>query len=118
MGGPCIGRLEINGNLFDGEYLADGEKLSRDKTRIVFSKHLGFEKTGQFGLQIKRDFRILIYDEPSDSFYQSKSSYEALSIENMVADKITFHVAFHTEMNTDRRDLDFNAQNFDIIDTK
>jgi hypothetical protein len=115
MSGPYIGNLEFRGKMIDGQFLADGEKLSEDKKRIVFSKYLGFKKKGILRQNTIREFRILIYDEPTDSFYQSRTKYEALAIESMIGNKIMFHLAFHTEIKSYQRELDFNDQNFEKI---
>lgn len=112
MGGPYIGKLEFHGEMIEGEFLADNEKLSNDKSRLVFSKYNGTKKTGFFGLKSIRDFKILIYDELTNSWYESKQSFEALAIENMVENIITFHIAFHTEFAKFRRQVGFNLQNF------
>ena len=118
MGGPFIGKLEFQDKLMECEYLADGEKLSADKNRIVFSKYIGSKKQGIFGLKTKREFQILVYEERTNSFFQSKDTYEALAIEKIVNDKITFHIAFHTEMESFKREINFNEQNFNKLDSK
>ena len=116
MGGPYIGELKFQGKKINGEFLADGEKLSQDKSKLVFSQYLGFEHKGILGLRVVREFRILVYDEETNSFYQSKTQYEALSIEKMTGQAITFHLAFHTDIDIYRRTLDFNENNFNPIE--
>ena len=48
MGGPYIGELDFNGCQIEGRFLADVEKLSKDKSKIVFSQFLGTKKKGFF----------------------------------------------------------------------
>lgn len=116
MGGPYIGELEFKGDLINGQFLADGEKLSNDKTKLIFSRYIGSKNKGFLGLRKVREFRILVYDEPTNLFYQSKSDYEALAIEKMVENKIYFHVAFHTETKSYSRTIKFNDEDFTKID--
>ena len=115
MGGPYIGKLEFQGKIIDGKYLADNEKLSKDKSKIIFSKYIGTKKAGILGLRFIKEFKILIYDDLTHFWYQSRNSFEALAIENMVESTITFHIAFHTETTKFRRQVEFNLQNFDIV---
>ncbi|UGS24494.1 hypothetical protein [Flavobacterium channae] len=112
MGGPYIGELEFKGKLLDGKFLADNKKLSLDKSRVVFSKYVGSKKTGLFGFKSKREFKILIYDEPTNSFYQSKESFEALAIKSILNEDIVYHIAFHLEIKEFERHIKFNDQNF------
>jgi hypothetical protein len=112
MGGPYIGNLEFQGKPINGEFLADGEKLSQDKSKFVFSQYLGFKKAGFLGIKTIQEFRIIIYDEKTTSFYQSQAQYEALAIENMIGDIITFHNAFHTDMERYKRTIRFTDENF------
>jgi len=114
MGGPYIGKLEFRSVFLESEYLADGEKLSEDRSKIVFSKYLGFSKKGIFR-KVKRDFRILVYEELTDAFFQSRNSFEALAIERMINNQITFHVAFHTKIKRFERVIEFNERNFERI---
>lgn len=116
MGGPYIGELEFHGKLVEGKFLADGEKLSQDKSKLVFSQHLGFYNKGFLGLKTIREFRILVYDENTNSFFRSKTQYEALAIEKMKDDIITFHIAFHTEIDSYKRTIVFNEMNFNKVE--
>jgi len=38
MGGPYLGELEFKGQLVHGTFLADGECLSKDRSKMVFSQ--------------------------------------------------------------------------------
>lgn len=116
MGGPYIGDLEFQGKSINGKFLADGEKLSKDKSKLIFSQYLGLKRVGFFGNKTIREFRILIYDQETNSFYQSKEQYEALVIENMIGDIITFHIAFHTEMERHKRTIRFTDENFHRVE--
>lgn len=116
MGGPYLGELEFKGKLISGKFLADSETLSEDKSKIVFSRFLTQYSTGFLGLNTKRDFRILLYDTAEDKFFQSKESFEYLAIEKMESNLITFHKAFHTEIEKFRDSIKFDKTNFDEIE--
>lgn len=115
FGGPFIGKLEFQDAFLDGEYLVDGEKRSDDGGKVVFCKYIGLSKRGIFGLRTKRDFRMLVYDQSSDSFFQSKTGYEALSIDKMIGNKILFHVAFHTGTKHLERAILFDKEHFEEV---
>jgi hypothetical protein len=116
MGGPYIGQLEFNGKMISKKFLADSETVSSDKTKIIFSRFVNQEKSGFLGLRIRRDFRIFIYDEPTNCYYQSKDSFDCLAIEKMEGDIIIFHKAFHTSIDKFRDSIEFNDKNFDKIE--
>lgn len=116
MGGPYIGELEFKGKLISGKFLADSETLNKDKNMIVFSRFLTQDSAGFLGLKTKRDFRIFLYDVVKDKFFQSKKSFECLAIEKMENNLITFHKAFHTEIEKFRDSIEFNETNFDEIE--
>lgn len=116
MGGPYIGELEFKGKMISGKFLADSETLNTDKNMIVFSRFLAQNSTRFLGLKTKRDFRILLYDVVRDKFFQSKKSFECLAIEKMENNLITYHKAFHTEIEKFRDSIEFNEINFDEIE--
>ncbi len=116
MGGPYLGELEFKGKLITGKFLADSEIFSGDKERIVFSRYLGQYTTGFLGLRTKYDFRIFVYDIKENRFYQSKNSYDCLSIEKMTGNFITFYHAFHTTYSDYRDTIEFSFENFERIE--
>lgn len=116
MGGPYLAELEFKGKLISGKFLADSETLNEDKSKIVFSRFLTQYSAGFLGLKTKRDFRIFIYDTNDDKFFQSKESFECLAIEKMESNRITFHKAFHTEIEKFRDSIEFNTTNFNEIE--
>ena len=112
MSGPYIGKLIFLDQLLHNEFVADAEKISEERDKIVFAQYLGQGKNGFLNLFWKRIFKILVYNEKTKSFFQSKTNYEALCIEKMEKDVITFHKAFHTEMNEFRNNIQFNRKDF------
>ena len=116
MAGPYMGTLNFKGQFLNGRFLADGERLSQDKRKLIFSRFVGVRKSGLFGLGSQRMFHILIYDEIEDEFYQSVKSYECLAIERMEDKVITFHEAFHTSTDEFKQTIEFNENNFKKIE--
>lgn len=115
MGGPHLGVLEFKGQLLNGIYLADGERLSQDRSKLIFSRLVGEKKTGMFNSTRNRKFHILIYDSIEDEFYQSIKSYPCLAIEGMEGNLVIFHEAFHISSKKFRRTSKFNDDNFTRI---
>jgi hypothetical protein len=107
MGGPFLGRLSINGCVIPGRFLVDNEKVISSQKCIVFSRLVGEG--------FKRDFRIFIYNAGDERFFQSKTSYTCLAIEEMKDELITFHKAFHTSFSEYRDSIEFNRSHFEEV---
>lgn len=107
MGGPYLGKLSINGCVIPGRFPADNEKVICSHGCIVFSRLVGEE--------FKRDFRIFIYKVRDEKFFQSKTSYTCLAIEEMNDKLITFHRAFHTSSSEYRDSIEFNRSHFEEV---
>ncbi|UTW62662.1 hypothetical protein KFE98_00460 [bacterium SCSIO 12741] len=116
MGGPYLGTLEFNGEILNRRFLANGEKLSLNKTKIVLAQYSGNRNDGILGLSLQRVFHIVVYDEVVDEFYQSIDSFESLTIEKMEGNLITFHEAFHTSLNEFKRTVKFTEKNFNKME--
>lgn len=115
MGGPYLGKLEFQGKILDGKYIADGEKISNDSTKVIFSKFLGYYQVGSLLKVSKRDFRILVFEKPTMSFFQSIASFELLCIKKMEGNIITFHKAFHTKIHDFENQIEFDEKNFEKL---
>jgi hypothetical protein len=115
MDGPYLGELTFRDKKLPGKFLADGERLSKDKSNLVLSKYSGDKKKGLFGLGKQRCFHIIVYNENKNQFYQSNDTFDCLSIEKMDGIKITYHLAFHNSHEKYRRIIEFNTQNFTEI---
>ncbi|MGL1887841.1 MAG: hypothetical protein OCD76_15100 [Reichenbachiella sp.] len=103
MGGPYLGKLFFRGKSLSGLFLANNEKISKDNSQVVFSKLVD---------EHNRIFKIVLFDESSDLFYQSIDSFNVLAIESIINNTIIYHLAFHTDLPEFERMIEFNEDNF------
>ena len=121
MGGPFLSDLALNGRLLQGKYLVNHSVYSNDKRYLLLSKYIPdyFEMRKLLFISKRKYlicFRILIYDNKNNEYYQQNNFQRCLFIQSMSDNNIVYYEAFHNELEKYKRELLFNSNTFTAID--
>lgn len=105
MAGPWLADCFLNNKRLKGKYLVDNFAFSTDYNLLLLSRYYDSPTRD-------RDFRIVVGDFDADSYFISKTHYNALFIESIKLDTIVFHRAFHDKNPTFKEIIKFSSDNF------
>lgn len=122
MGGPSLGRMKIKGKRVRNKFFADNDRYSFGQHFICLVEYKGERLENRKFLNIisyqkrKKDFRIILIDTQSEDIFESEPLSEALFVEEMTNNKITYYEAFHNGIQDFKREIEFNGNNFKKIE--
>ena len=105
MAGPWLADCFLDDKRLKEKFLVDNFAFSTDNNLLVLSRYSDSPSRD-------REFRIIVGDCNADSYFISKSHYNALFIESINFDTIVFHKAFHDKNPTFREKIQFSSENF------